>query len=55
MADSEGMDDSAAVFYVGQHETKRRLDVSPELVQHAQDLGVGVLGNAVIIKLTVLV
>lgn len=38
---SEGMDESAAMFYIGQHESKRGLDVSPELVNHAQDLGVG--------------
>jgi hypothetical protein len=38
---SEGMDESAPVFYIGQHESKRSLHVSPELVQHAQDLGVG--------------
>lgn len=42
---SEGMDDSAAIFYIGQHESKRSLDVSPELVQHAQDLGVGAAEN----------
>ncbi|KAI0589526.1 Protein arginine N-methyltransferase [Pyrenophora tritici-repentis] len=36
---SEGMDHHASVFYIGQHESKRSLDVSPELVQHAQDLG----------------
>lgn len=40
---SEGMDDSATVFYVGQHEPKRTLNASAELVQHAQDLGVGPL------------
>ena len=32
--------DSRPVFYIGQHESKRALDVSAELVQHAQDLGV---------------
>jgi protein arginine N-methyltransferase 5 len=37
---SEGMDESFPVFYIGQHESKRTLHVSPELVQHAQDLGV---------------
>lgn len=37
------MDDSAAVFYIGQHEKKRTLDVSAELLQHAQDLGVNSL------------
>lgn len=37
---SEGMDEHAPVFYIGQHESKRTLDVSLELVQHAQDLGV---------------
>lgn len=37
---SEGMDESAAIFYIGHHETQRGLDVSPELIQHAQDLGV---------------
>jgi protein arginine N-methyltransferase 5 len=34
------MEGTAPIFYIGQHETKRALDVSPELVQHAQDLGV---------------
>ena len=28
------------IFYIGQHETKRALSVSPELLQHGQDLGV---------------
>jgi hypothetical protein len=32
--------DALPVFYIGQHESKRALDVSAELVQHAQDLGV---------------
>ena len=32
--------DTLPVFYIGQHESKRALDVSAELVQHAQDLGV---------------
>ena len=32
--------ESLPVFYIGQHESKRALDVSAELVQHAQDLGV---------------
>lgn len=40
MAYSEDMDESAAVFYVGQHETKRDLKTSEELVHHAQDIGV---------------
>jgi protein arginine N-methyltransferase 5 len=40
MSYSDGMDGTAPIFYVGHHETKRSLDVSPELVQHAQDLGV---------------
>lgn len=40
MAYSEDMDESAAVFYVGHHETKRDMDVSSELLHHAQDLGV---------------
>jgi hypothetical protein len=35
------MDNTAPIFYIGHHETKRGLAVSPELVQHAQDLGVG--------------
>jgi protein arginine N-methyltransferase 5 len=30
------------MFYVGEHATKRPLPVSPELVNHAQDLGVSV-------------
>lgn len=32
--------ESLPVFYIGQHESKRALNVSAELVQHAQDLGV---------------
>jgi protein arginine N-methyltransferase 5 len=32
--------ESRPVFYIGQHESKRALHVSAELVQHAQDLGV---------------
>jgi protein arginine N-methyltransferase 5 len=40
MSYSDGMEGTAPIFYVGQHETKRALDVSPELIQHAQDLGV---------------
>lgn len=48
---SDGMGDSAPQFYVGQHEARRTLDVSPELVQHGQDLGVSfLLGNLVIIE-----
>lgn len=38
--DSPHMD--ATMFYIGQHETKRTLPVSPELLHHAQDLGVSV-------------
>lgn len=34
--------ESLPVFYIGQHESKRALNVSAELVQHAQDLGVRV-------------
>jgi hypothetical protein len=34
------MEPQAPQFYIGHHETKRGLAVSPELVQHAQDLGV---------------
>lgn len=41
MSYSDGMDGSAPIFYIGHHETKRGLAVSPELIQHAQDLGVG--------------
>jgi len=41
MEDVDAMDDAPPVFYIGQHERKRTLDVSAELVQHAQDLGVG--------------
>ncbi|EMD61482.1 hypothetical protein GGP41_004089 [Bipolaris sorokiniana] len=44
---SEGMDESAAIFYIGQHESKRSLDVSPELVQHAQDLGYDMLTSPI--------
>lgn len=29
------------MFYIGEHQTKRPLPVSTELVHHAQDLGVG--------------
>lgn len=39
MSYSDDMD-ALPVFYIGQHESKRALDVSAELVQHAQDLGV---------------
>lgn len=44
---SEGMDESAAIFYIGHHETQRGLDVSPELIQHAQDLGYDMLTSPV--------
>ncbi|PSN73335.1 arginine N-methyltransferas-like protein [Corynespora cassiicola Philippines] len=39
--DSPHMD--ATMFYIGQHETKRTLPVSPELLHHAQDLGYDML------------
>jgi hypothetical protein len=41
MSYSDGGGGSAPIFYIGHHETKPRLAVSSELVQHAQDLGVG--------------
>jgi len=41
MSYSDGMEGTAPIFYIGYHETKRDLDVSSELIQHAQDLGVG--------------
>ncbi|KAI8936187.1 hypothetical protein NX059_006621 [Plenodomus lindquistii] len=44
---SDGMDDSTPVFYIGQHERRRTLDVSTELVQHAQDLGYDLLTSAI--------
>ncbi|KAF1837240.1 protein arginine N-methyltransferase HSL7 [Decorospora gaudefroyi] len=44
---SEGLDESAPVFYIGQHESKRELDVSSELVQHAQDLGYDMLTSPI--------
>ncbi|KAI4625090.1 uncharacterized protein J4E87_004936 [Alternaria ethzedia] len=44
---SEGMGEHAPVFYIGQHESKRTLDVSPELVQHAQDLGYDMLTSTI--------
>lgn len=40
MSYSDSMEPSTPLFYIGNHETKRALAVSPELVQHAQDLGV---------------
>lgn len=40
MADYDYDEPQVPVFYIGQHESKRALGVSPELVQHAQDLGV---------------
>ncbi|KAG9199795.1 methyltransferase protein [Epicoccum nigrum] len=39
--------DSLPVFYIGQHESKRALDVSAELVQHAQDLGYDMLTSPI--------
>ena len=38
------MDESVPMFYIGQHETKRTLDISAELLQHGKDLGVRNLG-----------
>jgi protein arginine N-methyltransferase 5 len=43
MSYSDAMDESVPLFYIGQHETRRSLDVSGELVQHAQDLGYDML------------
>lgn len=41
MAESTySMEDARPVFYIGEHETKRPLPVTTELVQHAHDLGV---------------
>ncbi|KAH9865869.1 hypothetical protein J1614_009456 [Plenodomus biglobosus] len=42
-----GMDESTPIFYIGQHERKRTLDVSSELVQHAQDLGYDMLTSTI--------
>jgi hypothetical protein len=43
MADSTySVEETRPVFYVGEHETKRPLPVTAELVHHAQDLGVSV-------------
>ncbi|KAF3000289.1 methyltransferase protein [Curvularia kusanoi] len=39
--------DSLPVFYIGQHESKRALNVSAELVQHAQDLGYDMLSSPI--------
>lgn len=38
--DSADLEDQRPLFYIGHHETKRTLNVSEELVNHAQDLGV---------------
>ena len=46
MSYSDDMD-SLPVFYIGQHESKRALDVSAELVQHAQDLGYDMLSSPI--------
>lgn len=43
---SDDADNVVPTFYIGQHESKRTLDVSAELVQHAQDLGVRIHTNA---------
>jgi protein arginine N-methyltransferase 5 len=42
MDSSNTAGDVLPIFYVGQHETKRALPVTDELVHHAQDLGVRV-------------
>lgn len=47
MDDAGLMDNAAPVFYIGQHERKRSLDVSPELVQHALDLGYDMLTSSI--------
>lgn len=39
MSYTDGTEGSAPIFYIGHHETKRGMDVTPELIQHAQDLG----------------
>ncbi|KAF1347249.1 arginine N-methyltransferas-like protein [Lizonia empirigonia] len=43
---ADGME-SLPVFYIGQHESKRVLDISAELVQHAQDLGYDMLSSPI--------
>ncbi|KAH7414544.1 PRMT5 arginine-N-methyltransferase-domain-containing protein [Phaeosphaeria sp. MPI-PUGE-AT-0046c] len=47
MSYSDGMEPSTPLFYIGQHETKRALAVTPELVQHAQDLGYDMLTSPI--------
>lgn len=42
MDSPRAMGEVLPMFYVGEHETKRPLPVSTELVQHAQDLGVSI-------------
>ncbi|CBX92914.1 similar to protein arginine N-methyltransferase [Plenodomus lingam JN3] len=44
---SDSMDESTPVFYIGQHERKRTLDISAELAQHAQDLGYDMLTSPI--------
>ncbi|KAF1923983.1 protein arginine N-methyltransferase HSL7 [Didymella exigua CBS 183.55] len=39
--------DALPVFYIGQHESRRALDVSAELVQHAHDLGYDMLSSPI--------
>ncbi|KAL1599469.1 hypothetical protein SLS60_007272 [Paraconiothyrium brasiliense] len=44
MADSNySMEETRPMFYIGEHETKRPLPVTAELVHHAQDLGYDML------------
>ncbi|KAF1915300.1 PRMT5 arginine-N-methyltransferase-domain-containing protein [Ampelomyces quisqualis] len=47
MSYSDAAEPSTPVFYIGHHETRRTLAVSPELVQHAQDLGYDMLTSPI--------
>ncbi|KAL5114694.1 hypothetical protein ACEQ8H_007428 [Pleosporales sp. CAS-2024a] len=47
MSSADSMEPAAPVWYIGHHETRRGVSVSPELVQHAQDLGYDMLTSPV--------
>ncbi|EAT85897.2 hypothetical protein SNOG_07246 [Parastagonospora nodorum SN15] len=47
MSYSDSMEPSAPMFYIGHHETKRGLNASAELIQHAQDLGYDMLTSPI--------
>lgn len=40
MDSASSVGDALPIFYIGHHESKRALEFSEELLQHAQDLGV---------------